>query len=121
MLPHTVGPVKRREVKVATLVETAAVVSDAPADVQWGHTALPHVALLALHQVLLVEACPGRPAVFLLLGQELQGLEVTGGDGLHLHGRLAAGLPSHLLVLFVPRGVRGLRGRAAWVGEAKVR
>ena len=67
VFPHTVRSVKRREVKVATLGETAAVVSDAPADLQRGHTALTHLAVLRLH-LRQVEASR-RPAVFLLLRQ----------------------------------------------------
>ena len=130
VFPHTVRSVKRREVKVATLGETAAVVSDAPADLQRGHTALTHLAVLRL-DLRQVEA-PCRPPVFLLLRQQLQSLEVAGRHhrdlphlvALVLSPRLASGLPGRLSVLFVSRevrGLRGLRGLAAWQGESWVR
>ena len=133
VFPHTVRSVKRREVKVATLGETAAVVSDAPADLQRGHTALADLAVLRL-DLRQVEASH-RPPVFLLLRQQLQSLEVAGRHhrvaavardlphlvALVLRPRLASGLPGRLSVFFVPREVRGLSGLAAWQGQSWVR
>ena len=121
VFPHTVGAVQCREVKVATLRETAAVVSDAPADHCWRHTAVAHLGVLALHLGEVEPSC--GPPVFLLLRQHLQGLQMTAGHLLGplvtpiLSSRLASSLPGRLRVFFDPRKVRGV---AAWQGESRL-
>ena len=111
MFPHTVGAIQCREVEVATLRETAAVVSDAPADSGGRHTAIAHLVVLALHLGQVEHSC--GPPVFLLLRQHPQSLQMTP----ILSSWLAPILPGRLCVFFDPGEVRGV---AAWQGESRL-
>ena len=122
VFPHTVGTVQRREVKVATLRETATVVSYSPADLQRRHAADAHVAVLILHLGQAEASC--GPPVFFLLSQHLQSLQMTAGHRLGslvtliLSSRLASSLTGCLGVQFVPGEVGGV---TAWHGHTRVR